>query len=221
MRMTLTSDSGSASRRRQGGTGRGCSIVLSRCETHVGTSRSTPSVRLAWALLSRHLACLDRAKGDSRVAPAFVVRGTATRKTAGFLVATGTQSATTHPAPETHPKITARLTPGSVSFWNQGLSPSHLFCVDLDDLAFVSPIARSVSRSVRRRPPPVSTNVRWKRPSISRSPHFDLAPLQIVAHTLLSVSGAEAPRQVVSPGGQALCRYSWRSNVTRSSTKAC
>ena len=56
---------------------------------------------------------------------------------------------------------------------------SHAFCVGAFDLASVSPNVRSVSNSVRRRPPIVSANLRRKVSLIARRPHFDCAPLHI------------------------------------------
>lgn len=58
---------------------------------------------------------------------------------------------------------------------------SHVFCVSPDDLTSVSPIMRSVSKSVCRHPFPVSANVRQKRPLIARWAVHHCTPLHILA----------------------------------------
>ncbi len=62
-------------------------------------------------------------------------------------------------------------------------SLSHAFCVGTIDLAFVSPIVRSVSSSVRRRHPIVSANLRRKVPLIARRAGYDCAPLHSAARS--------------------------------------
>ena len=160
--------------------------------------------------------------GSPRAQPSPVARSTQTRslkhpakgciarKTAGFLAFTGSRSAVSRPAPETRSEITARLTPGSASFWNQGSSPSHPFCVSRDDLASVSPIVRPISRSVRWSSPSVSANVRRKQPLIARQPHFDCAPLYIttnLATNAWAIHGWSATRTTMETKTQVLIAY--------------
>jgi hypothetical protein len=52
-------------------------------------------------------------------------------------------------------------------------------CVEPADLASVSPIVRSFSKSVRQTPSPVSANVRQKVPLIARRAIHHCAPLQL------------------------------------------
>jgi hypothetical protein len=59
------------------------------------------------------------------------------------------------------------------------LYPSHPPCAGLCDLASVSPTVRSFSKGLRRTPPPVSTNVRWKPSLIARRGVHHCAPLHL------------------------------------------
>ena len=59
------------------------------------------------------------------------------------------------------------------------LYPSHPPCAGLCDLASVSLTVRSFSKSLRRTPPPVSTNVRWKPSLIARRGVHHCAPLHL------------------------------------------
>jgi hypothetical protein len=66
-------------------------------------------------------------------------------------------------------------------------SPSQPSCVEPPDLASVSSIMRSFSKSVRRTHAPVSANLRQKVPLIARRAVHHCASLQI---TCLTVRGA-------------------------------
>ena len=60
-------------------------------------------------------------------------------------------------------------------------TPSHAFCVELLDLASVSPIVRPISNSVRRNHPTVSADLRRKPPLIARRTVHHCAPLHVTA----------------------------------------
>ena len=59
---------------------------------------------------------------------------------------------------------------------------SHPSCVEPPDLASVSPIMRSFSKSVRPKPAPVSANLRQKLPLIARQALHHCAPLHIAVN---------------------------------------
>ncbi len=85
------------------------------------------------------------------------------------------------------------------------LYPSHPPCAGLCDLASVSLTVRSFSKSLRRTPPPVSTNVRWKPSLIARRGVHHCAPLQIgIMGRLLAIVGRCQPSSRAR-GGPACC----------------